>query len=143
MRYLTLVLIATLLGFTGCTQNIGRHDLSGNVTFAGQPVPRGTIQFTPAVGNDGPGGFAEIVDGKYDTSLTGKGPTKGPHTVVIEGFDGQSDPVHEAPQGHALFDKFQTNTDVPDTGDKVPADFEVPAANKVQPPPVVNPNVKA
>jgi hypothetical protein len=55
----------------GCAvkDDAGRHSLSGTVIFGGQPVPAGQIIFEPDVakGNDGPGGFAVIRQGRYQT----------------------------------------------------------------------------
>tara|TARA_R110002095_G_scaffold206269_1_gene190204 strand:- start:1595 stop:2041 length:447 start_codon:yes stop_codon:yes gene_type:complete len=66
-----------------------RFDVTGIVTFNNKPVPRGTIVFSPdkSEGNSGPQGAAEIRDGKFDTSLKGKGIVGGSHLVIISGFD--------------------------------------------------------
>ncbi|MDA1015614.1 MAG: hypothetical protein O3A00_14320 [Planctomycetota bacterium] len=71
-----------------------RFDVSGEVTFAGKPVPSGTIMFVPdnAAGNSGPGGMAVIKDGRYETN--GKGVVGGAYIVKIEGYDGV--PVRES-----------------------------------------------
>ncbi len=45
------------------------YHVSGTVTFAGKPVPVGTILFVPDAGkaNRGPTGYAVIREGKFDT----------------------------------------------------------------------------
>jgi hypothetical protein len=58
-----------------------RHPVEGAVTYAGKPLPRGTIRFDPdgTKGNTGPVGMAEIVDGRYATKADGgRGPLQGP-----------------------------------------------------------------
>lgn len=86
------LLIALPLVVCGCS-NDGRVDLSGNVTWRGQPVPAGMVAFSPdvAAGNQGPTGMALIENGRYDTSAKGGRPvTPGPLLVSIQGFDGQA-----------------------------------------------------
>jgi len=123
--------------FAGCGGNEGpeRYDLSGTVTYQGQPVPRGYIQFTPdsSLSNAGPAGYADIQDGKYDTSKNGKGTVGGPHTVTIEGYDGIAKPEAELPSGTPLFDEWNTIADLP----KEPGamDFKVEAAGAEGTPP--------
>jgi hypothetical protein len=70
-RYVLAVASACLL--TGCGgSDIELTDLSGKVTFAGQPVVYGQIEFVPdsGKGHQGPAGTAEIVDGSYSTRIT-------------------------------------------------------------------------
>lgn len=123
-----------LLAVVGCGggSDVTRYDVSGTVTFDGAPVPAGTITFLPASGNTGPGGSATIKDGKYDTAAGGKGPTGGPHTVVITGFDGKSDPGNELPYGKPLFTEYKTEADLPKQ--KATQDFNVPASAKPKEP---------
>jgi len=103
-----------------------RYDVSGSVTYAGKPVPAGSITFQPdkAKGNSGPAGFAEIKNGKYDTHSGGKGTIGGPHLVEIAGFDGVKSPGSE--QGKELFPEFATTADLPK--ERTTKDFDVPAA---------------
>lgn len=73
----------------GCGGGEGNR-VSGNVTFDGQPVPRGKVYFTPdgAKGNTGATGFADIVDGKYDTGASGgRGAPTGAVVIKVEGND--------------------------------------------------------
>lgn len=72
---------AFALGCGGTSLN----DLSGKVTFAGKPVTKGRIYFTPDAmkKNEGPQGFAEIVDGEYDTRKEGRAPVRGPVLVNV------------------------------------------------------------
>ncbi len=124
--------LVAVLGCGGGAGDVDRYDVSGTVTFDGKPVPSGTITFLPAQGNTGPGGNANIKDGKYDTAIDGKGPTGGPHDVVITGFDGNADPGNEMPLGKPLFSEYKTKADLPK--EKATQDFEVPADAKAKEP---------
>lgn len=126
----TLLVVLTILPIVGCGGDAApaRYDVSGMVTFDGQPVPKGTIQFRPdgTQGNSGPAGDADIVDGRYDTATVGNGTVGGPHEVVINGFDGKANPSAELPFGMPLFANYTTKADMPKTpGGSV--DVEVPS----------------
>ncbi|MBN2291631.1 MAG: hypothetical protein JXM70_04350 [Pirellulales bacterium] len=127
LKYLPAVMIATTLVFVvGCGgEGPTRYDLSGTVTFAGQPIPAGTIVFQPdtAKGNSGPQGVAAIRDGKYDTGSDGKGVIGGPHIVRITGFDRVAESENDAVT--SLFDEYLIESDLPTKSGTV--DFEVPA----------------
>ena len=86
-----LVLIA-VAAITGCGDDgPQRVQVSGEVSYNGQPVPVGTIVFTPdaSKGNSGPQGAAAIRNGKYDTAADdGRNPVAGPTIVEISAYDG-------------------------------------------------------
>ncbi len=102
----------------GCGENVDkgptRYKVSGTVTFEGKSVPFGTIMFTPdsAKGNKGPQGFAEIVDGKFDTT-NGQGIVGGAHQIKITGVSEKADPTAENPPDKSLFKPFKTTFDFP------------------------------
>ena len=121
------MLIAACVGCS--SSDVTRYDVSGTVTFDGQPVPSGSITFQPATGNEGPGGIANIKDGKYDTAKEGKGPTGGPHHVTISGYDGNADPGNELPLGRPLFDAYRTEVDLP----KAPAPMTLRSPHRPSP----------
>lgn len=104
-----------------------RYTISGTVTFDKQPVPKGFITFAPddTAGNKGPGGGAEVINGKFKTD-TGKGVVGGPHIVQIVAYDGISTKVEgeELPDGKALFPTYTTTVTFPKQ-DTV-SDFDVP-----------------
>lgn len=77
--------VIVLLGLSGCAGEDGprRYDLSGTVTYDGQPVSEGSISFIPQSQEGVAGGFATIVDGKYDTKAGGRGHLGGPHEIQI------------------------------------------------------------
>lgn len=109
------LLLTLLSGGCGSPEGLMRYDVSGTVTHNGTPVPQGVIQFLPdsTKGNQGPAANANIVDGKYDTSVSGKGTIGGAHVVVINGFDGNARPDEELPYGKPLFPEFRTSVDLP------------------------------
>jgi len=65
-----------------------RFRLSGTAEFDDQPIVFGDVLFTPAQGNAGPQGIANIRDGKFDTAAPGgKGIAGGPTVIRVTGFD--------------------------------------------------------
>ena len=122
-----LSITLALVTVAGCGGNGDprQNNLSGNVTFGGKPIPAGSIVFEPDVskGNTGPQGRADIRDGEYDTSATGKGTVGGPYIVRITGFDRVEE--NEYQPATPLFAEYRLEADLPDeTGEM---DFEVPA----------------
>ena len=112
----------------GCGQGDGvQYQVSGTVTYGGQPVPAGQILFAPdtSKGNSGPAAAVGIVDGKYDTRNANRGTVGGPHVVTITGFDGKADPSGELPQGQLLFSSYLMDVDLPT--ETATQDFAVPA----------------
>ena len=79
---LALPLLMGLL--LGCADEnaAGRFVLSGTVTYDGEPISKGTIEFFPAAGNSGKPAGAEIIDGRYEVERT-IGPELGKYQVVI------------------------------------------------------------
>lgn len=76
---------AVLLLITGCKpEGPARYNLSGSITYQGQPVRGGEIHFTPdnSKNNSGPGSYAAIRHGRFET-LPGKGTVGGPHVLTI------------------------------------------------------------
>jgi len=111
----------------GCGGGKSYH-VSGKASFAGKPIPVGKIYFTPdaAKGNSGATGYADIKDGKYDTSAAGgMGIIGGPMIVRIEGSDGVKID-EERPGGKPLFPEYQKAEDFPKAA--TTKDFDVPAS---------------
>lgn len=126
MYSLGLVVIVVLLVLPlGCGGNeVKRHNLSGKVTYRGEPVHNGMILFEPdgTKGNRGPQGYSSIVDGLYSTGDTGKGAMVGPIKVTIFGFkEGSSS---EEGARAALFPEYETAVEI--TPKTTTLDFEVP-----------------
>lgn len=126
-------LLAVVSGMTflggcgGAPEGPTRFSVSGTVTFDKQPVPKGFITFAPddTAGNKGPGGGAEVINGKFQTA-PGKGVVGGPHIVQIIGYDGVPTKIEgeELKDGKPLFATYTTTITFPkqDTSN----DFDVP-----------------
>jgi hypothetical protein len=73
---LFVALAALAGGNAGCSSGPAVQHLSGKVTFNQQPVPAGRVFFLPdpTKANTGPGGFAEIKDGVFNTRTQGAAP---------------------------------------------------------------------
>jgi hypothetical protein len=105
----TLVSVLGLVAWAGCTRQEKLYQVSGVVTYDGKPIPKGLIFFDPKT--DGPQGFANILNGKYDTAQQGKGVRGGAYDVRVNGFDGKE--ANEAPFGQALFPEYTSTKDLP------------------------------
>jgi len=105
----TLLPLAIILAIVGGCAKPGpvRVHVSGEVTYRGKPLPAGIITLEPNVelGPDGPQGFAQIKDGKFDTRDQGRMACQGPAIVAIQGYDGVSK-GRENVLGTALFTNF-------------------------------------
>lgn len=101
-----------LVAACGCGSD-GReqYDVSGTVSFGGQPVPAGVVLFEPdlAAGNDGTQGYAEIHNGRFDTSASGKRVTGGKYIVRVRGF--VPDAGGDRPQ--VLFHEYRQPLELP------------------------------
>jgi hypothetical protein len=78
-----LIVAASLLpwGCGGPTDELPRQAVSGKVTFKGQPLAQGMIQFQPADGGATAGGGA-IADGEYSIAKA-EGLVPGKYQVVV------------------------------------------------------------
>lgn len=103
------LLMLGLAVFAGCSKQEKLYRVSGTVNYGGKPVPKGVIHFDPQA--DGPAGFANILDGKYDTAQQGKGVRGGAYNIRINGFDGKE--ANEAPFGQALFPEYTGTKELP------------------------------
>ncbi|RUL87509.1 hypothetical protein [Tautonia sociabilis] len=79
---------AILLLAAGCGDGTGlpkRYPVSGTVTYKGEPVKTGTIQFTPEDLNNGRAASGVITDGSYylTTAVDGDGALPGNYKVAI------------------------------------------------------------
>jgi hypothetical protein len=110
----SLLLIGAVGLVCGCgTDGPARYDLSGTVTYQGQPVAGGEVIFTPdaAKGNTGPGSFATIKEGRYAT-YPGKGVIGGPHSITIIGYKQMPGTVPDD-QLQELFPPRQMSVELP------------------------------
>jgi hypothetical protein len=124
-----LIVLAVILGLAaGCGKSGPKKiQLSGKVTFKGQPVPSGYISFLPEVNQGNLGKeicVVQIKDGVYDSSTEqNPGVYPGPTTIKIGGFDGKNNPPLY-PKGKQIFNEYELH----DTVVEGPRDFEVPAS---------------
>jgi len=88
---LVIGLITTSIG-CGRTERVTKHPIAGAVTHGGDPVPSGSLRFTPDAdkGNRGPATTITIADGKYQ-SLAEYGVIGGHYIVEITGFEALTD----------------------------------------------------
>ena len=80
-----LGLAAVCAGFLGCagaSDGLPRQAVSGTVTFDGQPLAEGRIQFEPASAEAMTPAGGEIKDGRYSIPRD-QGPTPGDYRIMI------------------------------------------------------------
>lgn len=104
-----------------------RYTLSGTVTFDGKPVPHGTISIAPDTsrGNSGPGAFAQIDSGRYQTTA-GTGTVGGPHILAVTGFEAIPGAEGVDSDDGLLFAAFEVPVDLPH--EDATHDIAVPAS---------------
>lgn len=132
--YCSLGLIALVCAGCG-EQRVQRYPVSGKITYAGKSVAVGDIHFDPDTkkGNHGPGGYAVIRDGRYETN-PGRGVVGGSYIARISGFDGQEVKIDGEPSfklGKAMFDELTIEVEF--ARDKVTHDFEIPQQTSKKP----------
>ena len=124
----TLVLAASLVAVmaAGCNRqpSVRLYDISGSVTFAGKPVPRGSIVFEPdeSRGNAGPASIADVAAGRFRTRQ-GRGFVGGLARATVYGGD---DTLPTETHDTALFAPWTTQIDLPRAD--CTHDFDVPAS---------------
>lgn len=96
----------------GCSRESGerRYDVSGRIIYRGEPVPAGTMLFSPdgAHGADGPATVADITDGRYRTRR-GRGAVAGRYVVTIYGTDGT---LATETEDNSLFPPYTTHVTI-------------------------------
>jgi hypothetical protein len=125
MKTHRLLLVVALAIAAGCSKKPEPSQLSGKVTFKGQPVPAGYISFTPDVAAGGLGQVKnlQIKDGMYDSAKEAEpGINPGAYEIRIAGFNGKKEPFFG--QGKQIFNPIQDKFTVP-TGTTT-KDFVVP-----------------
>jgi len=137
IRVRFVVVASCLALIAGCTTKPKLAQLSGKVTFKGQPVPAGFISFAPDVANGGLGEMRvlQIKDGVYDSSKEKEpGLKPGPYFLRISGFDGKRIPMYG--QGKQIFNEVQDLYHTVPEGSSE-KDFEIPESAgqnvKIQP----------
>ncbi|TWT40639.1 hypothetical protein [Botrimarina hoheduenensis] len=119
------LIVASTAMVLGCGgSGVQRLDLSGTVTYDGQPVPAGELRFEPnaSKGASGPAGYATIVDGEYDTRNEDKGPVPGAVRIKVIGYVSARE---FAPQ---LFRPYTMEADLTESSGSY--DIDVPTGGK-------------
>lgn len=119
------LLLAALCFEIGCgDSDPKRFRISGIATVDGKPIPFGDIVFTPdgSKNNSGPQGIANIVDGKFDTGVDGKGIAGGPTIIRVSGFAEQG--------GKQLLCEHELKMDLPRTDSTQNLDVPAKAGSK-------------
>ncbi len=125
-------ILFTLIAVLQCGCGSKGDRVTGTVSFKGSPVPRGKVYFAPDVskGHQGAAGYADIIDGVYDTALEGsRGIVAGPMVVTVEGMDPNPAPAASGEGAEdvvstLLFAGYKMEADIPPGGFKL--DIEVP-----------------
>ena len=86
MRYAWPWTFLIVVVFAGCDHGPGTISIQGTVTFDGQPVQKGTIQFIPADETPGRATGGKITNGKYAIPKEGGPLAGGTYTVRIIGL---------------------------------------------------------
>lgn len=122
-------LLVVCLGFgCGSSSELKRYPIEGEITFNGQPIPGGTIEFEPdsGQGNEGPLSKAMFRDSKFLIDSR-RGIIGGPYIVRIEGYtaplDGDSGPGSKTPM--PIFKQYVTKMELPKSA--TTHKFDVPA----------------
>ena len=132
-RTVAMLLIAPVLAaIVGCGEGAGagKYQVSGRVTFKGQPLPEGEILFMPdtSAGNEGPASIVYVKDGKYSTQ-PGKGLVGGAYKFEVEGFETKAEQDQDGePVVERLFETFVSQHEF-DAQDST-FDFEVEVPEK-------------
>ena len=121
-----LSVLLLLLVMVGCDSKPKLTEISGTVTFKGQPIPAGDVSFTPQVSvTGGQLQMYMVKDGKYDSAQTPEsGLLPGKYKVRINGYDGKQIPNYFS--GKQIFNAVEEQIEI--TAGKMTKDFVVPDA---------------
>jgi len=108
---LALLALATLVGCGPSALDL--HPVSGTVTFDGQPIPEGRIQFR-AVEGDERAFSAPIQNGKYELeALAGRMTVEIRASRIIPGEFDESNPDEKVPKGEMYIPaRYNTETEL-------------------------------
>lgn len=136
-RVLLSLSVVCIVVAAGCGKAGNR--VTGSVTFDGRPVPAGKVYFKPdgEAGNTGATGYADIVDGRYDTSAEGaRNVGTGAMIISVEGNEPQATGAGEDADvtSKVLFLGYEIRQDIA-SGDvtldiAVPADAALPPSSE-------------
>lgn len=123
------LVVASAVLLAGCGYGDARPDMfpvTGTISYGGKPVPAGYVMLKPdgSVGNDGLQAYAEISDGRFDTSDRGKGVTGGAYEITVHGFHKPEGKTPPAP----LFNPYTRKLDISPETDVI--ELEVPVSDQ-------------
>jgi hypothetical protein len=119
-RLFVMAWLLELVAYVGCgASSSERVDLAGHVTYAGHALDEAAA---------GPGGYALIKDGEFDTKVTGRGPSSGSYLARINGFEEQALPGAEVSHGAPLFETYEVKITIDPEQEEI--NFDVPAKSK-------------
>lgn len=143
MRRSFVVVSIVALGSIGCSEKtIEKTEVSGQVTYNGQPVETGMIHFKPKGSTKGPMAAGSIMDGKYTVTATGGVPL-GTHSVEITGWLERPDlkkadvPFAPTPRDFYIPEKYNKKSELEVTveaGGNVTKDFQLEGPPRKTPP---------
>lgn len=116
------VLLVVSIGFNGCGSGneLGRMPVTGEVTFGGEPLDHGSIEFTPT--GEGTQSGSVIENGKYEIAES-RGLPPGEYIVRIYSPEGEgANPTGEPPAPGE-------SSDLPE--ERIPPSFNVKSDQKV------------
>lgn len=99
MRFVGLVALLGLAAAVGCGGGDGKVDVSGAVTFNGEPVDDGSIQFA---GEGADAATVIIAKGRYTARVT-----RGKKKVVIEGLRKTGTQYRDTADKSTAYDKLE------------------------------------
>jgi hypothetical protein len=76
MKYVGILSLLLMTCAAGCDSGPRLLRVFGNVSFAGKPIEKGTIEFVPIDGTPGPSTGGSIADGHYEVAAL-QGPREG------------------------------------------------------------------
>jgi hypothetical protein len=126
---MSVFILPAALATCGCRESgVEKYDISGTVTYKGQPVPAGFVLFKPdtANGNSGPGSNAGLLNGHYATR-PGQGVVGGKYIVQIASHDGIPFDMGNGvmnPVGKPLRSMYRAQIDLPK--ESTTFDIEIP-----------------
>ena len=126
-----LASVLLTLPLVGCDDGRpARYQVTGEVTYNGEPLPRGSIAFSPRDPDQGVGCFGEIEDGYYrmTTFDTGDGAVPGLYDVSITAIEvtptNPLDDIELSPTPEAAVAR-----DMRDARHLIPAKYNNPASS--------------
>ena len=129
-----LILSLTSFSLIGCQSEEGRFEISGKVTYEGQPVPDGTIGFIHNEMASENSVGTEITDGVYRIPRD-QGPREGSYTVLIDGErpsgrkiqadEGSNEMIDEMEQYIPAIYNSRSTLKIEIAGDRVDLDFDL------------------